>query len=458
MSEQTPGDVTSAAKAAGAGTCAVIHPNMIPSGGGETRSAKANLEEAIALAGAIDLDVVHAESFELPKPRPATLMGKGTVERIADTLHDLHDCDIAIVNANLTPVQQRNLETAWEIKVIDRTGLILEIFGARARTREGRLQVDLAALSYQLGRLVRSWTHLERQRGGAGFMGGPGERQIELDRRMIRQKIARLKRELSEVKRTRSLQRRARQRVPYPVVALVGYTNAGKSTLFNRLTGAEVVAKDQLFATLDPTMRRLDLPGAGPVILSDTVGFISDLPHQLVNAFHATLEEVVEADMVLHVRDIADAETEIQRRDVLDVLGELGLGDGTPDSPEAEPQTPMTEALNKIDLLSPDELDALEQRIARQDNNPPVAISAVTGQGLDMLIQRIQDELGDAFGEIEVDLGFDEGATLAWIYEHGDVLDRQDGEAGIHLRVRLDARSQSQLLSRIDSSRQARLH
>lgn len=226
MTEQTPGDVTSAAKAAGAGTCAVIHPNMSAAGGADTRSARASLDEAVALACAIDLDVVHAETFELTRPRPSTLLGKGTVERIGETLKSLHDCDLAVVNANLTPVQQRNLETAWDVKVIDRTGLILEIFGARARTKEGRLQVDLAALSYQLGRLVRSWTHLERQRGGAGFMGGPGERQIELDRRMIRQRIARLKRELAEVKRTRSLQRRARQRVPYPVVALVGYTNA----------------------------------------------------------------------------------------------------------------------------------------------------------------------------------------------------------------------------------------
>ena len=450
MSEQTPGDVTSAAKAVGAGSCAVIHPNMSAAGGADTRSARANLDEAVALAGAIDLDVVHAETFELTRPRPSTLLGKGTVERIGETLHALHDCDLVVVNANLTPVQQRNLETAWEAKVIDRTGLILEIFGARARTKEGRLQVDLAALSYQLGRLVRSWTHLERQRGGAGFMGGPGERQIELDRRMIRQRIARLKRELAEVKRTRSLQRRARQRVPYPVVALVGYTNAGKSTLFNRLTGAEVVARDQLFATLDPTMRKLDLPEGGPVILSDTVGFISDLPHQLVNAFHATLEEVVEADMILHVRDIADPDTEIQRRDVLEVLGGLGLGDDS--------ETPITEAFNKIDLLAPEALAALEERIARQDNNPPIAISAVTGQGLDALIQRIQDVLGDKLGELELDLGFDEGATLAWIYEHGEVLDRDDGEAGIHLRVRMDPRSQSQLLTRIDSARQSRLN
>jgi len=450
LSEQTPGDVTSAAKAAGAGSCAVIHPNMSVAGGADTRSARANLDEAVALAGAIDLDVVHAETFELPRPRPATLLGKGTMERIGETLHALHDCELVVVNANLTPVQQRNLETAWEAKVIDRTGLILEIFGARARTKEGRLQVDLAALSYQLGRLVRSWTHLERQRGGAGFMGGPGERQIELDRRMIRQRIARLKRELTEVKRTRSLQRRARQRVPYPVVALVGYTNAGKSTLFNHLTGADVVARDQLFATLDPTMRKLDLPEGGPVILSDTVGFISDLPHQLVNAFHATLEEVVEADMVLHVRDIADPDTEIQRRDVLDVLSGLGLGDDT--------ETPITEALNKIDLLPPETLAALEERIARQDNNPPIAISAVTGQGLNHLIQRIQDVLGDKLGEMELDLGFDEGATLAWIYEHGEVLERADGETGIHLRIRMDPRSQAQLLTRIDSSRQSRLH
>ena len=456
MTDETPGDLTTAAKAADAAACAVIHPNMTTAvqttagGTPDRRSAHANLEEAIALAGAIDLRVLHAEAFELPKPRPSTLLGKGTVERIGETLHELPGCELVVVNANLTPVQQRNLETAWETKVIDRTGLILEIFGARARTREGRLQVDLAALSYQLGRLVRSWTHLERQRGGAGFMGGPGERQIELDRRMIRQKIARLKRDLAEVKRTRSLQRRARQRVPYPIVALVGYTNAGKSTLFNRLTGAEVYAKDQLFATLDPTMRRLDLPNGAPVILSDTVGFISDLPHQLVSAFHATLEEVLEADLVLHVRDIADPETEIQRRDVLEVLGELGLGDDS--------ETKITEAWNKIDLLTAEDLEALHQRVQRQDNNPPVPISAVSGAGLDTLVERIQDELGDTMAEVELVLAFDEGATLAWIYDHGEVLEREDGADGIHLKVRLDQRSQAQLLNRIDSKHQARLN
>jgi len=414
------------------------------------RSSQASLEEAVALARAIDLVVVHSEAFDLGKPRPASLLGKGAIERIGESLQDFPDAELVVVDAALTPVQQRNLETAWQRKVIDRTGLILEIFGARARTKEGRLQVELAALSYQLGRLVRSWTHLERQRGGAGFMGGPGERQIELDRRQIRQKIARLKRELEEVKRTRSLQRKARQRVPYPIVALVGYTNAGKSTLFNRLTGADVVARDQLFATLDPTMRRIDLPAAGPIILSDTVGFVSDLPHQLVSAFRATLEEVMEADIVLHVRDIASDETEVQRRDVLGVLADLGLGE--------EQQTPMIEALNKIDLLPLNELAALRERVQRQDNKQPVLVSAVTGEGCDALLARIEADLGQTLGEMEIDLGYQEGATLAWIYDHGQVLDRRDDETGIHLRVRMDAQARARLANRIDSGQQPRVH
>ncbi|MEK9671488.1 MAG: GTPase HflX [Rhodospirillaceae bacterium] len=436
--------------------CAVIHPEIemyVPkadAAGAYRRSVEANLIEALALAGAIDLEVVHSTSFRLANPRPSTLLGKGMVEIIGQALSELDDCPLVIVNAQLTPVQQRNLEKAWDRKVIDRTGLILEIFGARARTGEGRLQVDLAALNYQLGRLVRSWTHLERQRGGAGFMGGPGERQIELDRRMIRQKIARLKRQLEDVKRTRSLQRSARKRVPFPIVALVGYTNAGKSTLFNRLTGAGVIAKNQLFATLDPTMRRMDLPAGGTVILSDTVGFISDLPHELVNAFHATLEEVVEADIVLHVRDIADPDTEAQCRDVLDVLASLGI--------TAESGKPILEALNKIDLLPPYIRTALENQAERRGNDRPILISAVTGEGCDGLPPRIEAMLGNQRAEVDLVLDFADGKTLAWIYANGRVTAREDADDGIHLKVSVDARTRAQLSRRIDTDGRSRLN
>ncbi len=334
-----------------------------------------------------------------------------------------------VVNSALSPVQQRNLEKAWNCKVIDRTGLILEIFGERARTSEGRLQVELAALIYQRSRLVRSWTHLERQRGGAGFMGGPGEAQIETDRRLINDRITRLRRRLKDVRRTRDLHRQARRRVPYPIVALVGYTNAGKSTLFNHLTSASVVARDQLFATLDPTMRALQLPSGRKIILSDTVGFISDLPHELVEAFHATLEEVTEADIVAHVRDVSHPETEQQKQDVMAVLRDMNLDEGLEDN--------LIEVLNKVDLLAPDDLTWLANQTARK-NTAAALISAKTGQGCDTLLGLFDQRLGTAQRLHAVSLAPSDGAALSWLYDHGEVLERTDTEHEVRLTVRLD--------------------
>ncbi len=400
----------------------VLHPDI--KSDPHRRDAAFALDEAVSLAHALpELEVAGHEIVPLPRPQPGLLFGSGKVEELAQRLKEAH-IELVLVDGPVTPVQQRNLEKAWKVKLLDRTGLILEIFSDRAATREGVLQVEMAALSYQRTRLVRAWTHLERQRGGLGFVGGPGETQIEADRRAIDTQLVRLRRQLDKVVKTRSLHREARAKVPYPIVALVGYTNAGKSTLFNRLTGAQVMAKDMLFATLDPTMRRVQLPDGPEVILSDTVGFISDLPTELVAAFRATLEEVLAADVIVHVRDISHPESEAQAKDVETILSDLGVEDGQS----------QVEVWNKLDRLNAEDASAVTARAARRDDL--FAVSALDGTGLDPLLAHLSGLVLGHFTEDNISLTFADGRKRAWLFERDLVQQETQSETGFELIVR----------------------
>lgn len=412
---------------------AVVFPNVLADSVSVTPETR--LEEAVGLARAINLDVAYREIVRLREIKPSAYFSRGFVDRVKP-LFETEEIELMIVDAPLTPIQQRNLEKALKIKVIDRTALILEIFGERAKTKEGKLQVELAHLTYQRSRLVRSWTHLERQRGGAGFLGGPGETQIELDRRIIDDKIVRIRKELEKVKKTRELQRSARKRIPYPVVALVGYTNAGKSTLFNYLSSAGVFAENLLFATLDPTMRRIRLPGGREVILSDTVGFISDLPHELIMSFRATLEEVLEADVIVHVRDIANENSLAQKKDVLNVLKSLGLKN-------IENESGYIEVLNKIDLLDEAGRRYLEENAARNANVVP--LSAVSGEGTERFLRLVEDKLSANFRMVEVTTDAADGKLISWIYKNTDVISAAAKGEQMILRLKADDAAISKL-------------
>ncbi len=410
------------------------------------RDAQSKLAEAIGLAEAIDLDIVETLVAPLASPKPATFIGSGKVAEIARRVADA-EAELVVVNAQLSPIQQRNLETEWKAKVLDRTGLILEIFGRRASTKEGILQVELAHLNYQKSRLVRSWTHLERQRGGFGFIGGPGESQLEMDRRLIQERISKIKGELETVVKTRDLHRKGRERVPYPIVALVGYTNAGKSTLFNKLTSANVLAKDLLFATLDPTMRNLALPSGRKIILSDTVGFISELPTTLIASFRATLEEVLGADIILHVRDVSHDETEAQSYDVNLVLEELGIHE--------DRRSQIIEVWNKADLLDPLALATREAQAQRRDDC--VLVSSIDGQGIDELLAMVEKRLAKKSMVFEITVDASDGKGIAWLHQRGEVLARKPYADGrTKLSVRFDADTAGQAQAKFGNNMKAR--